>query len=154
MAGRLIALLFFCVSFSYTSKIEVQALNFYSDENLGKNILSGNVVVTRDKDILKAGELIIYTNKNYKPIRYEATESPQFEITLKDKLYKGSGNKLSYDVIKDIYEIDGNAFINEIQTNKKLHGDKIIVDKKQNIYRVESKNKKPAHFVFELENEQ
>lgn len=153
MVGRLIILLF-CISFSYASKIEVQALNFYADENSGKNILSGNVIVTRDKDILKTGELIIYTNKNHKPIRYEATQSPQFEITLKDKLYKGSGDKLSYDVTKDIYEIDGNAFINEVQTNKKLHGDKIIVDKKQNIYRVESKNNKPARFVFELENKQ
>lgn len=52
---------------------------------------------------------------------------------------------------KDIYEIDGNAFINELESNQKLYGDRIIVDKRNNVYRVESKDKKPARFIFDLE---
>ena len=50
-----------------------------------------------------------------------------------------------------IYEIDGNAFINELESNQKLYGDRIIVDKRNNVYRVESKDKKPARFIFDLE---
>ncbi|HDW9269915.1 TPA: organic solvent tolerance protein OstA, partial [Campylobacter jejuni] len=36
--------------------------------------------------------------------------------------------------------------------NQKLFGDKIIVDRKANIYRVESKDQKPARFVFDLKD--
>ncbi|MEE6620379.1 LptA/OstA family protein, partial [Campylobacter jejuni] len=46
---------------SLNSQIEVKALNFYSDENKGESILSGNVEVIRGDDILNSEKLIIYT---------------------------------------------------------------------------------------------
>ena len=95
--------------------------------------------------------MIIYTDKNRKPMRYEAVQNANFKIVLKGKTYKGSGDKFIYNVAKDIYEIDGNAFINELESNQKLYGDRIIVDKRNNVYRVESKDKKPARFIFDLE---
>ncbi|MBX2046035.1 organic solvent tolerance protein OstA, partial [Campylobacter jejuni] len=96
--------------------------------------------------------LIIYTDKNRKPIRYEAMQNARFKIVLKGKTYKGSGDKFIYNVIKDTYEINGHAYINELGSNQKLFGDKIIVDRKANIYRVESKDQKPARFVFDLKD--
>ena len=149
---KIIFLLFFSFLNVFASKIEVSALNFYADENLGESILSGDVKIKKDKDILTSEKLIIYTNKNRKPIKYKATQNPQFSIYLKDKLYKGSGDVFVYDVVKDVYEIQGNAFIYEITTNKKLYGEKIIVDRKKNTYQVQSDNKKPTRFTFELED--
>ena len=148
--GKLICFLLF-TSLAFGVQIEVKALNFYADENKGENILSGNVELIRENDILTAEKLVIYTNKNKKPIRYEATQNPKFKISLKGKTYTGSGDKFIYDAIKDIYEINGNANINELGSKQKLFGDKIIVDKKSNIYQVQSKEQKPARFVFELE---
>lgn len=148
---NILLLLLLCCSFSFASQIEVKALNFYADENIGKSILSGNVVVTRNQDVLNTDELIVYTDKNKKAIRYEAIKNAKFKILLKDKIYKGSGDKFVYDVLKDTYEIVGNAYISELQTNKKLYGDKIIIDRKTNVYRVESKDQKPARFVFDVE---
>ena len=150
MASRIILFLFFCFVQLFSSSIEVSALNFYSDENSGKNILSGDVVVKKDKDVLSAQKIIIFTDKNKKPIKYEASQNPKFSIYLKDKLYKGSGDLFIYNVKSDVYEIIGNAHINEVTTNKKLYGDKIIVDRKNNIYQVKSKNNKPTRFTFEL----
>lgn len=151
MVARKIILFLICTSISLAAQIEVKALNFYSDENKGESILSGNVEIIRGNDILNAQKLIIYTDKNRKPIRYEAMQDAKFKIVLKGKTYKGSGDKFIYSVANDTYEINGNAYINEIGSNQKLYGDRIIVDRRKNVYRVESKNKKPARFVFDLE---
>ncbi|RQD68997.1 organic solvent tolerance protein OstA [Campylobacter hepaticus] len=152
MFARKIILFLACVSVVLGGQIEVKALNFYSDENKGESILSGNVEVIRGDDILNSEKLIIYTDKNRKPIRYEAMQNARFKIILKDKIYKGSGDKFIYNVVQDVYEINGNAYINELSSNQKLYGDKIVIDRKANIYRVESKDQKPARFVFELKD--
>ncbi|MDO4674404.1 LptA/OstA family protein [Campylobacter sp.] len=131
-------------------KIEVKALNFYWDENAGKSVLSGAVVVKRDRDILSSDELVIFMDKSRKPVRYEAQKNAKFNIKLKNKNYKGSGDKFIYIVNEDVYEIVGNAFIHELESGKKLYGDRIIVDRKASVYRVQSKDNKPARFVFEL----
>lgn len=151
MVARKIILFLICTSISLAAQIEVKALNFYSDENKGESILSGNVEIIKGNDILNAQKLIIYTDKNRKPIRYEAMQDAKFKIILKGKTYKGSGDKLIYNVANDTYEINGNAYINEIGSNQKLYGDRVIVDRRKNVYRVESKDKKPARFVFDLE---
>ncbi|TKX31976.1 LptA/OstA family protein [Campylobacter estrildidarum] len=153
MVARKIILLFFCISVSLATKIEVKALNFYSDENKGESILTGNVEVKRGDDILNAEKLIIYTDKNRKPVRYEAMQNASFKISLKGKIYQGKGDKFIYNVTNDVYEINGNAYISELKSNQKLYGDRIIVDKKKNIYQVQSKDKKPARFVFDLKQD-
>ncbi|EEP6878151.1 organic solvent tolerance protein OstA, partial [Campylobacter jejuni] len=99
MVARQIILLLACVSVTWATQIEVKALNFYSDENKGESILSGNVEVIRGDDILNSEKLIIYTDKNRKPIRYEAMQNARFKIVLKGKIYKGSGDKFIYNVI-------------------------------------------------------
>ena len=152
MVARVIILFFTCFNIVLGTQIEVKALSFYSDENKGQSILSGNVEVIRGNDILNSEKLVIYTDKERKPIRYEAMQNARFKIVLKGKTYKGSGDKFIYNVAKDVYEIDGNAYINEVGSNQKLFGDKIIVDRKANVYRVESKERKPARFVFDLKD--
>lgn len=152
MVARGVILFLACVSVTWATQIEVKALNFYADENKGESILSGNVEVTRDDDVLNSEKLIIYMDKNRKPIRYEAMQNARFKIILKGKTYKGSGDKFIYNVAKDTYEIEGHAYINELGSNQKLFGDKIIVDRKANIYQVQSKDQKPARFVFDLKN--
>nr|WP_210328649.1 lipopolysaccharide transport periplasmic protein LptA [Campylobacter sp. 2018MI34] len=141
----------FILQYSFATQIEVKALSFYLDENAGKSTLSGNVEVKKGKDILNSDKLVIYMDKNKKPIKYEAIQNAKFEIYLEDKIYKGSGDRLIYNVLKDTYEINGNAIVNEVTTNKKIYGDKIVIDRKNNTYLVESKDKNPVRFVFDVE---
>ncbi|AJC86165.1 lipopolysaccharide transport periplasmic protein LptA [Campylobacter sp. RM16704] len=130
-------------------KIEVYAKDFYLDEKNEMSVLTGDVEVKKGKDILNSQKLIIYM-KNKRPIKYIATNNAKFKITMKDKIYYGSGNEFVYNVNKDTYEINGNAKITEEQTNKELFGDKIIIDRKNMTYRVFSKDKNPVKFVFEV----
>ncbi|AJC93963.1 organic solvent tolerance protein OstA [Campylobacter volucris] len=130
-------------------KIEVSAKDFYLDEKNEKSILSGDVEVKKGKDILKSQKLTIFM-KNKQPIKYIATDDAKFKIQMKDKTYHGSGDEFIYTVKNDTYEIIGNANIVELETNKQLFGDKIIVDRKNMTYRVISKDNKPAKFIFEV----
>ncbi|AJC90549.1 putative lipooligosaccharide transport system, periplasmic component (LptA family) [Campylobacter subantarcticus LMG 24377] len=130
-------------------KIEVYAKDFYLDEKNETSTLTGDVEVKKGGDILNSQKLVIYM-KNKQPVKYIATHNAKFKISMKDKTYHGSGDEFVYNVAKDTYEINGHAKIIEVQSKKELTGDKIIVDRKNMTYRVLSKDKKPAKFVFEV----
>lgn len=149
--ARIIFALCFASFFALANQVEISAERFFADEKKGENVLSGNVIVKRDKDILRANKLLVITNKKRKAVKYIATGNTRFEILLQDKLYKGSGDELIYDVSNDSYEIVGNAFVEEVESKKKVIGEKIIIDRKQEKYSVISSEQKPAKFVFELE---
>lgn len=148
--GKLIFALFL-LSPLWAQLVEIEAQNFLADEKKGLGILSGNVIIKREKDILKAEQIDIFMDKNRKPLRYEAKKNPNFDIVLKGKNYTGSGETFIYDVKSERYIIEGDVQIFEENTNKKLFGDKIIIDRKNGTYAVESKNKKPVRFVFEMD---
>ncbi|TQR60589.1 lipopolysaccharide transport periplasmic protein LptA [Campylobacter troglodytis] len=142
------SLFFVCL---FAKPIELSADRFYADEKSGENVLSGNVVVKKDQDILHSAKLLITTDSKRKPTKYKASGNASFNIILKDKHYKGGGNELIYDVLQDRYEITGNAFIQELVEKRRLYGDKIIIDKKQEKYEVISDKSKPVRFIFEVE---
>lgn len=149
MVVRIILCLCLINILSLASQIEVSAKDFYLDEKSEKSVLSGDVKVKKGSDVLKSQKLVIFM-KNKQAIKYIATKEAHFKIKMKDKDYEGSGDEFVYDALKDTYEINGNAKIKEIQSNKQLFGDKIVVDRKNMTYRVLSKDKKPARFIFEV----
>lgn len=148
----------FAISFVFLSllclnanQIEVSANEFKGDELSGRSVLSGNVLVKRDKDILRSEKLVIYTDKKRQPIKFVATGNANFELFLKDKAYKGKGDEFIYHAKSDSYEIKGNAFIEELTTKKRLYGNTIFVDRKKQTYSISGSKDKPARFIFELE---
>lgn len=148
----LISILLVCQGYATKKppqKIEVKAKDYFLDEKNQYALLSGDVIITKAKDVLRSGKLKIFM-KNKKAVKYEASNNPSFHIVLGDKIYNGKGDLFVYDVPKDIYYIIGHAYIKEVRTNKELFGDKIIIDRKKLIYKVKSKNR-PAKFIFELE---
>ena len=149
MVKKIICILLF-INISLADIIEIDAKSFFADEKKGESVLSGDVLIKSGKDTLKTDKLFLYTDKNRKPLKIIAKENVNFQIFLDDKIYNGKSKSLSYDVIKDIYEMNGNATIIEKKENKKLYGDTIIIDRKNNTYLVKS-DKKPSRFIFEID---
>ena len=149
MVKKIICILLF-INISLADIIEIDAKSFFADEKKGESVLSGDVLIKSGKDTLKTDKLFLYTDKNRKPLKIIAKENVNFQIFLDDKIYNGKSKSLSYDVIKDIYEMNGNAIIIEKKENKKLYGDTIIIDRKNNTYLVKS-DKKPSRFIFEID---
>ena len=154
MVGRKVIFLAFLFCFSFSKQLEIKADNFSADEKKMVNILSGSVLVKSNEDVLRSDKLLIFTDKNNKPLKYVASGNASFKILIKDKFYTGSANELIYYATNDIYEANGNAYIQDLSTNNKLYGNKISIDKKKQSYTVFGlNNKKPARFIFNLKED-
>lgn len=135
------------------NQVEVSADSFYADEKAGLGELVGNVLIKKGKsDTLTANRVKIYFDKNRKPQKYEAISDAKFSILLDGKKYNGSGDLLTYEPKGQIYTLKGSAFLHEVDSDKKIFGDEIIVDQLKGVYSVKSKDKKPVKFIFQVED--
>lgn len=135
------------------NQVEVSADSFYADEKVGLGELVGNVLIKKGKsDTLTANRVKIYFDKNRKPQKYEAISDAKFSILLDGKKYNGSGNLLTYEPKGQIYTLKGSAFLHEVDSDKKIFGDEIIVNQLKGVYSVKSKDKKPVKFIFQVED--
>ena len=83
--------------------------------------------------------------------KYIASGNAKFWINLKGKDYDGGGAELTYEPAEQIYTLSGNAYLHEVETDKKLYGAKIVVNKAKGIYSVYGQGKEPVKFIFETE---
>ena len=118
--ARLVLAFLFCLSILHCNKLEITADVFHGDENKLVNVLSGNVIVKKQRDTLRANTLTIFTDKNKNAIKYIASGNVSFEIFLKDKFYKGRAAEFIYDVKSDTYELNKRAYIQENNTERRL----------------------------------
>ncbi|ANE33975.1 lipopolysaccharide transport periplasmic protein LptA [Campylobacter hyointestinalis] len=134
-------------------RIEVTSEDFFADEKALVSDLKGNVVIKKgDYDTLNADFVKIFFDKNKQPIKYVATGNAKFKFILNEKNYDGSGEELTYEPSKQLYTLKQNAYIHEMQTDKKVYGDIITVNQLEGTYKVTSKDKKPVKFIFQIED--
>lgn len=131
-------------------QIEITANTFEADENALVGDLDGNVIIKNGAyDTLWANHAKVHFDAQKKPKKYVASGNTHFKVMLKNKKYNGSGAELTYEPDSDIYTLSGQAFLHEEETDKKLYGAKIVVNKKKGTYSVYSDKQKPVKFTFE-----
>lgn len=134
-------------------QIEISSKSFYANESELKSEFIGNVVVKRANDELSADKTVIYFNKKREPLKYEAIGSAKFTATLKGKKYAGGAKKLIYDANKQIYTLLGDAHLKELDGDKNVYGERIVINQKDGTYNVESSNQKqPVRFIFNVKD--
>ena len=136
----------------YGGQVEITADKFTADEAKGISIFTGKVHISKGSDDLKANKVVIKFDKKKQPTLYTATGNAQAKLTIKDKKYIAKGDTLIYDPLTLKYIIEKNAFLQEINTDKKVYGDKIWVDQARGYYEVDGKKDKPVKFIFKLED--
>ncbi len=134
------------------SEVEVTANKFFADEVKKVSVFTGNVNVKKGDDRLKADKVVIEFNKNKEPIRYTASGNASVKMKINGKRYFGKGEILIYEPQKLKYTIKKNAFLEELDTNKKVYGDNIFVDQANGHYEVDSKKDKPVKFIFQIQD--
>ena len=100
-------------------------------------------------DTLDANNAKIFFDKNKKPLKYVASGNARFKAELKGKRYDGSSEQITYEPATQIYTLSGNAYLHEIDSDKKLYGSKIIVNQKKGTYSVDGEGGKPIKFIFQ-----
>jgi len=144
----------FC-SFLFSEKLIIDANKFeaYDEKNL--SIFTGNVKMVKAKDELKSDRLDVYLSKKSaktkrEPLKYIATGSVEFKIKTADKSYEGKGDKVVYEPKKMKYVITGNGFLKEINEDKRLFGDIIIIDQITGEAKVSGTKNKPVRFIIDI----
>lgn len=147
-----IILILIISSYTFATNIEVTADKFTADENKLTGKFIGNVKVKKEDGKLLANEIQIWFNKKRQPIKYEAKGKPNFTIKINEKTYFGKGKTLIFEPNESKYSILGEAFLHEIDTDKKVYGENIIINQEKGSYKVDGEAKKPVKFIFKLDD--
>jgi len=143
--------------FAQADKLIIDAKNFETNDAKGLSTFTGNVKLKLTKDKLSSDKLEIYVKaqtkgKNKKPLKYIATGNVNFEIFSKKKHYKGKGNKVIYNPIKQEYTVIGNGYIKEVSEDRELFGERIFINQLNGSAKVSGSKKKPVRFILNIEN--
>lgn len=153
LALRITLGLFVACSLAKAEQIEISSKSFYANEAELKSEFIGDVLVKRGEDELSANKAIVYFDKKRQPLRYEAIGDAKFKALLKGKKYSGSGDKLVYDALNETYTIIGNGHLKELDSDKNVYGQKIVVNQKNGTYNVQGGNSsEPVRFIFNVQD--
>lgn len=147
-------IIIFCLACVLNAEqVEISADSFFADEKSLVSDLKGNVVVKKGNyDKLQSDKVRIYFDKHKKPIKYQASGNARFQAFVNEKRYSGSGDEIFYEPNTQTYTLSGNANIQEVDSDKKVYGDKIVINQKTGTYSVDSKDNKPVKLIFQIED--
>ena len=131
-------------------KVQVQADSFEADEKKMITILQGHVLLKKGADTIHADRLTVKFDSHNKPIHYLASGHIRFDINTDNQSFDGHANTLSYDPKTLIYEVSGNAFIHEKKQDRKLYGERIMIDRISGKSTIKGSKKRPVKFIFEV----
>ena len=148
---KLILILILIIYANGKSELEIISDNFEADENTMITKFSGHVHIKKDKDTLDASKVTVFFDTKRKPLKIIAKNNAKIEMYLKENHFKGSADTITYKPKEQKYIFTGNAFLHDIETNKKIYGDTLIADQKNGKYKVEGSAKKPVKFLFSID---
>jgi lipopolysaccharide export system protein LptA len=134
------------------SKIEIEAGFFEVDESKGITTVSGNVIVKRDLDVMKADEMLIYTDEKRKIVKLIATGKSTFEIHLDENVtFTGSADSFTYNTKKQEFKLMGNAKLEDQTNHRLLMGETVILNEVAKKATVVGGEKRPVKLIFSTE---
>jgi len=146
-----IIMLIFFVSFIFSEILHITSKKFFYNSNELKSVFIGDVNATKGKDNILADRMIIYFNKNKKPIKYVAEGNVRFFLILdNNESLKGKCSKLTYNFLNENIILEGNVFVRKIETNESVSGDKLVINRKTKDIEVIG-NKKPVNIILKVE---
>ena len=146
---RYIFLIFFIVSFLLSETLHIKSKEFFYDDKNLKSEFIGDVNITKGKDNILSDKIIIFFNKEKKPIKFIAFGNVRFLLKDKDSTYKGRCNKLIYNFLNDNILLIGDVFVKKLETNESISADKVKIDRKTKNMEVIGK-KKPINIIIKV----
>ncbi len=142
--------------FSATVTVDITADKFLTNKQKNLTEFTGNVKMTKEKDILMCDKLTIHTIQNKDTNEtvvkeYIGIGKVSFSFTSNISTLKGKGDKILYYPLDSKYIVIGNGYLEDTKDGKILIGDKIYVDEKTGNARIEGKKNKPVKFTFQIQ---
>lgn len=133
-------------------QVKITADAFEGNEKKGITVFSGNVKIKKENDELNASKVTVFTDKERSPYRYEAEGDVSFYIDLPDNnaTYKGDAGKVVYLPLKQEYQFYTNVHLYQLGTNRKVFGDKVMLNAVDGNAKALGKEKTPVIMIFNV----
>jgi len=136
----------------FAEKVEITSTSMEAEELKKEVHFIGNAKIKKGDDWLHADKVIVYFDDNNETKEYEAIGSVSFEFKKDEKHFKGSADKVKYNIVKSLYVLTGKAMIDDLVKKSHIDGDEIILDMSTGRVDVKGNRKKPAKFIFEMKD--
>lgn len=114
----------------------------------------GNAKIKKANDWLHAERVIVYFDENNETSMYEAIGDVTFEFKNEKQAFKGSADKVVYDIAKSLYTLKGKAMIDDLLNKRHVKSDEIILNMVTGSVDVTGSRKKPAKLIFDMGKEE
>lgn len=140
---------------SLAQELKIKADVFSADEAKGISIFNGSVNIQKGDDELNASKVIVYTDKQRKPIKFVATHNVSFTITTKEKSqYEGVAQKVIYKPQDKEYHFYGNVHLKQLADKKEILGDEVILNIADGKAYAKGLKKEPVIMIFDIKEEE
>lgn len=136
----------------FAEKVEITSTSMEAEELKKEIHFIGNAKIKKGDDWLHADRVIVYFDDNNETKKYEAMGSVKFEFKKDEKHFKGSADKVEYNIVQSLYVLIGKAVLDDLVKKSHLNGDKIVLDMSTGSVDVKGNRKKPAKFIFEMKD--
>ena len=134
-------------------ELKVVAKNFEADEQKGYTIFTGDVVMTKSSDEFNASKVTVYVDENRKPTKFIAVGDVSFKITtMTGDLYAGKAQEARFFPQKKEYRFYTDVHIRQLNKQKEINGDEVIVDLIEGRAFAKGADKKPVIMIFNIDD--
>jgi len=149
---KILTILCACMFPLLAEQVKITADAFEGNEKKGITIFSGNVKIKKNRDELNASKVTVFTDKERSPYRYEAEGDVSFYIDLPDNnaTYKGDAGKVVYLPLKQEYQFYTDVHLYQLGTNRKVFGDKVMLNAIDGNAKALGKEKTPVIMIFNV----
>jgi len=154
--SKSILIIIFTVCSSYLNglddgEVRIEAAFFEANDKERVSIFSGSVKISKGRDTISSSSAKIYFDKKNQPIRYEFLDNVSFKINLnKNSTYVGKAEHVYLFPKTQKYVLAKSVEITELQTGRKITGNKISLEGETGSAKVLGDNKKPVVMSFKV----
>ncbi len=141
------------VIFLSAAELKIISESFEGNEKKGVTIFSGNVKISLESDEMNASVVTVFTDKDHVPYKYIAKGDVSFFISTKSGArYKGSAQKAIFMPEKSIYEFYKDVRLRQIDEQKLISGDEVVVNIKDGTARAKGAEKEPVVMILHIKD--
>jgi lipopolysaccharide export system protein LptA len=139
------------VSSLISQELKVKSDSFQGDQKKGISVFTGHVDVTMGSDKLKADKVVIYTDSQNQPTKFEADGNSAFSITTEDgSIYKGKAGRIVYIPNKKEYRFFKNVHLNQTNDKKEIIGEEVILNTVDGKAYAKGAKNEPVIMIFNI----
>ena len=149
MIKALLLVISACIVFA--KQVEITSDTFEASQKQMLSKFVGHVTFKTPTEWLKADKLLIYFDKNKKPIKIVAIGHVRFHIVDRQKSFDGEAGKVIYYPKKKEYILRRNVKVVQNPGKKILFAEEVYLDLKNSKLIVKGKAKKPVKMIFTVD---